>query len=77
MMAGLYQPTREDIDSFLSLVPGIPEAEVISRLKGNNNNVEQAIGEYFDNAGSGNKENIWQIGYRGPSLLTIRLVPME
>jgi hypothetical protein len=33
MMAGLYQPTREDIDAFLSLVPDIPEAEVISRLK--------------------------------------------
>jgi hypothetical protein len=33
MMAGLYQPTREDIDAFLSLVPDIPETEVIARLK--------------------------------------------
>ena len=32
-MAGLYQPTREDIDAFLSLVPDIPETEVIARLK--------------------------------------------
>jgi hypothetical protein len=33
-------------------------------VKGNNNNVEQAIGEYFDNAGSGQKANTWQIGYK-------------
>jgi hypothetical protein len=33
-------------------------------MQGNNNNVEQAIGEYFDNAGSGNKVNAWHIAYR-------------
>ncbi|PMD43684.1 hypothetical protein L207DRAFT_510194 [Hyaloscypha variabilis F] len=55
MMAGSFQPSRGDIDAFLSLVPDVPESEVVFRLKNNNNNVEQAIGEYFDNAGSGNK----------------------
>jgi hypothetical protein len=45
---GFFRPSRADIDTFLSLVPNMPESEVILRLKGNNNNLEQAIGEYFD-----------------------------
>jgi hypothetical protein len=32
-MAGFAQPTQEDIDNFSSLAPGIPRAEIISRLK--------------------------------------------
>jgi hypothetical protein len=32
-------------------------------VQGNNNNVEQAIGEYFDDSGSGRKVDIQDIGY--------------
>ncbi|TVY84170.1 hypothetical protein LSUE1_G000958 [Lachnellula suecica] len=54
------QPSDEDINAFLSFAGAdIPRNEVIARIKvdilgsrmcglGNNNNVEQAIGEYFD-----------------------------
>lgn len=33
MMAGSFQPTQNDINAFLSLVPDVPESEVILRLK--------------------------------------------
>jgi len=33
MMAGSFQPSRGDIDAFLSLVPDVPESEVVFRLK--------------------------------------------
>jgi hypothetical protein len=32
-MMAAFQPTRADIDAFLSLVPDVPEPEVILRLK--------------------------------------------
>ena len=41
------QPSRADIDTFLGVVPNVTESEAILLLEGNNNDVEQAIGEYF------------------------------
>ncbi|KAH8821644.1 hypothetical protein F5884DRAFT_96464 [Xylogone sp. PMI_703] len=46
------QPTEQDIDAFCGLASGISRSEAIARLKGNNNNVEQALNEYFDNTES-------------------------
>ncbi|KAF4636706.1 hypothetical protein G7Y89_g1392 [Cudoniella acicularis] len=47
-MAAYPQPSEEDIAAFLSLIGDVPRQEVIQRLKGNNCNVDQAVGEYFD-----------------------------
>ncbi|EPE34655.1 hypothetical protein GLAREA_10349 [Glarea lozoyensis ATCC 20868] len=62
-MAGFAQPTQEDIDNFSSLAPGLPRGEIIARLKNNNNSVEQAAGEYFDDLDNpaGNKYK-WEEG---------------
>ena len=69
-----FNPTQEQIDNFRILVPDLDEQQVIRRLKvssgqylklfvadyfqGNNNNVEQAVGEYFDNPSDSNKVEI-------------------
>jgi len=69
------QPTKDDVDTFLSLVEHMVTRDVaIRRLKvcnitklhaykadikqGNNNNVEQAINEYFEDSGSTSK--VWK-----------------
>jgi hypothetical protein len=36
----------------------MPESEVILRLKGNNSNAEQAIGEYFDKHVNGGEAEV-------------------
>ena len=54
----LFRPSRADIDTLLSLLPNMPESEVILRLKGNNSNVEQAIGKYFDKHVSGGEAEV-------------------
>ncbi|CZR60074.1 uncharacterized protein PAC_09969 [Phialocephala subalpina] len=53
-MAAHLQPTDDQIDQVLMLL-GIARDEAIQRLKGNNNNVEQAVNEYYDNPNGGNK----------------------
>jgi hypothetical protein len=67
----IYQPTEEEIQNFMSVVPGIERSEVIARIKvgylfmvankqlkdqGNNNNVEHAINEYYENIGEDNNK---------------------
>lgn len=44
-----FDPSEEHIKLFGEMAPGIPRKEIIRRLKGNNNNVEQALNEYYDN----------------------------
>ncbi|KIM94930.1 hypothetical protein OIDMADRAFT_184043 [Oidiodendron maius Zn] len=44
-----FQPTDQDIDTFLSMVPDL------NRSQNNNNNVDQAVNEYFDNLHAPNK----------------------
>ncbi|KUJ11698.1 uncharacterized protein LY89DRAFT_786579 [Mollisia scopiformis] len=53
-MAAHLQPNNEQIENVVNLT-GVSREEAIQRLKGNNNNVEQAIGEFFDSDGSSNK----------------------
>ncbi|CAG8952025.1 hypothetical protein HYFRA_00000761 [Hymenoscyphus fraxineus] len=64
---GTYaQPTQDAIDSFCSMIPGVPRSEVVARLKNNNCNVEQAIGEYFDNIDNPNGNQYrWDEGQFG------------
>lgn len=54
-MAAHLQPTDEQIEQVLMCIPGIARDEALQRLKGNNNNVEQAVNEYFDNPEGGSK----------------------
>jgi len=70
-MTMAYQPTEEEIRSFMAVVPGIERREAIARIKvnrlhwlfrtlwlteqGNNNNVEYAINEYYEDPGSSTK----------------------
>lgn len=54
-MAAHLQPTDDQIDQVLMCIPGIARDEAIQRLKGNNNNVDQAVNEYFDNPEGGSK----------------------
>ncbi|POS86872.1 hypothetical protein EPUL_001724, partial [Erysiphe pulchra] len=42
-------PPEEHIKLFVEMAPGISRKEIIRRIKGNNNNVEQALNEYYDN----------------------------
>ncbi|TQS37495.1 hypothetical protein Golomagni_02030 [Golovinomyces magnicellulatus] len=42
-------PSEEEIRLFVEMAPGISRNEIIMRIKGNNNNVEQALNEYYDN----------------------------
>ncbi|KAM3081481.1 hypothetical protein ACMFMG_004939 [Clarireedia jacksonii] len=48
------QPTEQDVRGFLEMVGSMDRSEVIQRLKGNNNNVQQAVNEYFDDMETGN-----------------------
>ncbi|KAA8572431.1 hypothetical protein EYC84_003051 [Monilinia fructicola] len=41
------QPTPQDVQSFLDTTGQMNRQEAIQRLKGNNNNVQQAINEYY------------------------------
>ncbi|KAJ5033526.1 uncharacterized protein L3040_008641 [Drepanopeziza brunnea f. sp. 'multigermtubi'] len=55
-MAANFQPSAEQVDQLLMLVgQAITRPEALARLKGNNNSVEQALNEYYDDAGSANK----------------------
>ncbi|KAK2628508.1 hypothetical protein QTJ16_001611 [Diplocarpon rosae] len=59
-MASHFQPTDEQVDQLLMLVNhAIPRQEAVSRLKGNNYNVEQALNEYYDTADSANNKYRW------------------
>ncbi|RKF58402.1 putative ubiquitin interaction domain-containing protein [Golovinomyces cichoracearum] len=42
-------PSEEQIRLFVEMAPGISCNEIIMRIKGNNNDVEQALNEYYDN----------------------------
>ncbi|KAI9646744.1 hypothetical protein NHQ30_004742 [Ciborinia camelliae] len=42
------QPTAQDVQAFLDMTGQMNRQEAIQRLKGNNNNVQQAINEYYD-----------------------------
>lgn len=42
-------PSEEQIKLFVEMAPGISRNEIIMRIKGNNNDVEQALNEYYDN----------------------------
>ncbi|PQE22262.1 ubiquitin interaction domain-containing protein [Rutstroemia sp. NJR-2017a WRK4] len=48
------QPTEQDVRGFLEMVGSMDRNEVLQRLKGNNNNVQQAVNEYFDDMETGN-----------------------
>ncbi|SZF04226.1 unnamed protein product [Blumeria hordei] len=43
------QTTEEQIKLFVEMAPGLSRSEAIQRIRGNNNSVEQAINEYYDN----------------------------
>ncbi|PBP24204.1 ubiquitin interaction domain-containing protein [Diplocarpon rosae] len=59
-MASHFQPTDEQVDQLLMLVNhAISRQEAVSRLKGNNYNVEQALNEYYDTADSANNKYRW------------------
>ncbi|CZT05976.1 uncharacterized protein RCO7_05199 [Rhynchosporium graminicola] len=48
-MNAQFQPAESDVNNFLSLVGNvISRQEAVARLKGNNNSIDQAIGEYYD-----------------------------
>ncbi|KAH6724870.1 hypothetical protein BKA61DRAFT_589348 [Leptodontidium sp. MPI-SDFR-AT-0119] len=48
-MTAQFQPSEADVNSFLDLVGHtVQRPEAVARLKGNNNNVEQALNEYYD-----------------------------
>ncbi|PVH78657.1 hypothetical protein DL98DRAFT_590199 [Cadophora sp. DSE1049] len=48
-MTAQFQPSDADVNSFLDLVGHtVQRPEAVARLKGNNNNVEQALNEYYD-----------------------------
>ncbi|QSZ35447.1 hypothetical protein DSL72_008317 [Monilinia vaccinii-corymbosi] len=51
------QPTPQDVQSFLDTTGQMNRQEAIQRLKGNNNNVQQAINEYYDDLETGRNQN--------------------
>ncbi|PQE16696.1 ubiquitin interaction domain-containing protein [Rutstroemia sp. NJR-2017a BBW] len=52
------QPTEQDVRGFLEMVGSMDRNEVLQRLKGNNNNVQQAVNEYFDDMETGNTNRV-------------------
>ncbi|ESZ94978.1 hypothetical protein SBOR_4598 [Sclerotinia borealis F-4128] len=51
------QPTAQDVQAFLDMTGQMNRQEAIQRLKGNNNNVQQAINEYYDDLETGRNHN--------------------
>ncbi|KAM0182281.1 hypothetical protein ACHAPF_001170 [Botrytis cinerea] len=51
------QPAAQDVQSFLDMTGQTNRQEAILRLKGNNNNVQQAINEYYDDLDLGRNPN--------------------
>ncbi|APA07778.1 hypothetical protein sscle_03g025480 [Sclerotinia sclerotiorum 1980 UF-70] len=51
------QPTAQDVQAFLLMTGQTDRQEAILRLKGNNNNVQQAINEYYDDMETGRNSN--------------------
>ncbi|KAF7904529.1 hypothetical protein EAF00_001863 [Botryotinia globosa] len=51
------QPAAQDVQSFLDMTGQTNRQEAILRLKGNNNNVQQAINEYYDDLETGRNPN--------------------
>ncbi|KAL7625306.1 hypothetical protein AAE478_004522 [Parahypoxylon ruwenzoriense] len=50
-MAAVGDPSENDISLFCDIT-GLPRAEVITRLKANNNDIQRATEEYFEDPGS-------------------------
>ncbi|KAM0190537.1 hypothetical protein ACHAPC_002704 [Botrytis cinerea] len=60
------QPAAQDVQSFLDMTGQTNRQEAILRLKGNNNNVQQAINEYYDDLDLGRNPNRVTFAVQGP-----------